>query len=136
MEYLRQDKGNLIRSLCVKYQSIASTCNTTLWWALKIQTEWVIFQSARIHHLGLKAQNIENRIFTFGCFSLKAVYNSFKLQRLLQIAKFLFMYSFTQMNIVFLFSHLPTEIAIFINVCYQMKCFSGDSFSFFRSRFC
>ena len=42
-----------------------------------------------------------------------------------------FMYSFTHTNIVFLFRHLPTEIAIFINVCYQMKCFGGDSFSFF-----
>ena len=28
---------------------------------------------------------------------------------------------------VFLFRHLPTEIVILINVCYQMKCFSGDS---------
>ena len=37
---------------------------------------------------------------------------------------------------VFLFRHLPTEIVILINVCYQMKCFSGDNFSFFRSRFC
>ena len=34
-------------------------------------------------------------------------------------------------NIVFLFRHLPTEIFILINVCYQMGCFSGDSFSFF-----
>ena len=82
------------------------------------------------------SQSFENPIFTFGCFSLKAVYNSCKLQRLLQVAKFLFMYSFTHTNIVFLFRHLPTEIVIFINVCYQMKCFSGDSFSFFRSRFC
>ena len=80
---------------------------------------------------GLKAQKFENPIFTFGCFSLKAIYNSCKLQRLLQVAKSLFMHSFTHTNIVFLFRHLPTEIAIFINVCYQMKCFSGDSFSFF-----
>ena len=56
--------------------------------------------------------------------------------KLLQVAKFLFMYSFTHTNIVCLFKHLPTEIAIFKNVCYQMKCFSGDSFSFFSSRFC
>ena len=61
------------------------------------------------------------------CFSLKAVYNSCKLQRLLQAAKFVFMYSFTTL----LFRPLPTEIAISINVYYQMKCFSGDSFSFF-----
>ena len=46
------------------------------------------------------------------------------------------MYSFTHTNTVFLFKHLPTEIVIFKNVCYQMKCFSGDSFPFFRSRFC
>ena len=50
--------------------------------------------------------------------------------------KFLIMYSFTHTNIVFLLRHLPTEIVIFINVCYQMECFSGDSFSLFRSRFC
>ena len=86
--------------------------------------------------LGLKAQNFENPIFTFGYFPLKAVCNYCKLQRLSQVAKFLIMYSFTHTNIVFLFRHLPTEIVIFINVCYQMKCFSGDSFSFFRSRFC
>ena len=45
--------------------------------------------------------------------------------------QFLFMYSFTHTKIVFLCRHLPTEIFIFINVCYQMKCFNGDSFSFF-----
>ena len=45
------------------------------------------------------------------------------------------MYSFTHTNIVFLFRHLPTEIVIFINVCYQMKCFSGNSFSFLRAGF-
>ena len=47
--------------------------------------------------------------------------------RLLQVAKFLFMYSFTHTNIVFLFRHLPTTIVILINVCYQIKCFSDDS---------
>ena len=41
------------------------------------------------------------------------------------------MYSFTQTNIVFLSRHVVTEIVIFINVCYQMKCFSDDSFFFF-----
>ena len=38
----------------------------------------------------------------------------------------------TKLNVfiyVLLYRHLPTEIVIFINVCYQMKCFSGDSFS-------
>ena len=118
----------------VKSKSIASTSNTTFWWALQTQPEWVIFEPARTHHLSLKAQNLENPIFTFGCFSLKAVCNSCKLRRLLQVAKFLFMYSFTHTNIVFLFRHLPTEIAIFINVCYQMKCFSGDSFSLLQEQ--
>ena len=41
------------------------------------------------------------------------------------------MYCFTHINIVYLFRHLPIEIVIFINVCHQMKCFSGDGFSFF-----
>ena len=68
-------------------------------------------------------------------FSLKAVYNSCKLQGLLEVAKLFFMSSFTHTNIVFLFRDLPTAIVMFINVCYQMKCFSSDSFSFFRSRF-
>ena len=96
----------------------------------------VIFEPPRTYHLGLKAQNFQNPIFTFGFFSLKVVYKSCKLQRLLEVAKFLFIYSFTHTNIVFLFRHLPTEIAIFINAFYQMKCFSGDSLFFFRSRFC
>ena len=115
-------------------QYIASTSNTTFWWALQMQTEWVIFEPARTHHLGLKAQNFENPIFTFGCFSLKAVYNSCKLQRLLQVAKFLVMYSFTHTNIALPFRHLATEIVIFMNVCYQMKCFIADSFSFFEEQ--
>ena len=124
MEILKADKVNLIRSLCVKFQSIVSPSNTTFRWTLQTQAEWVIFEPARTHHLDLKAQNFENPMFTFGCFSLKVVYNSCKLQRLLQVAKFLFMYSFTI---------LPTylhEIVIFINVCYQMKCFSGDMMLF------
>ena len=74
--------------------------------------------------------------FISGCFSLKAVHNSCKFERLLQDAKFLFMFFFTHTNVLFIFRHLPTEIVIFINVCCQMKCFSGASFSLFRSRFC
>ena len=97
-KYLRQDKVNLIRSLCVKSQSIVWTSNTTFWWALQTQTEWVIFKTDRTHHLGLKTQNFGNPIFTSGCFSLKAVYNSCKL-------RFLFMYSFTHTNIVFVFCY-------------------------------
>ena len=126
----------LDQALWVKSQSIASTSNTKFWWALQTQTEWIIFEPARTHHLALKAYNFEKTIFTFGCFSLEVLYNSCKVQRILQVEKLLIMYSFTHTNIVFLFRHLPTEIVIFINVCYQIKCFSGDSFSFFRSRCC
>ena len=126
----------LIRSLYVKSQSIASTSIIKLWWALQAQTEWVIFGPARTHHFVLKAQNFENPILTFECFSLKAEYNSCKLQRILQVAKLLFTYFSTHTNIVFLSRHLPTEIVIYINVCYRMKCFSSDSFFICRSRFC
>ena len=126
----------LIRSVYVKSQSIASTSNRIFWWALQTQTEWVILEPARTHHFSLKAQNFVDPIFTFVCFSLKAVYNSCNLQRLLQVAKFLIIYSFTHTNIAFFFRHLPTEIVIFINIYYQMKCFIGDRFSFFRSKFC
>ena len=79
---------------------------------------------------------------TFECFSLKAVYNSSKLQKLLQVAKFLLMYSFTHTNIVFLFRHLPSEIGILINVCHQIKCsvvivfpFLGEGFANVRPTF-
>ena len=122
-------------SLYIKSQSIASTSNTTCWLALQTQTEWVIFELARTHHLGLKAQNFENPIFTFWCFSLKVIYNSCKLKRRLQVVKFLFKYSFLHTNIVFLFRHLPTEIVIFINICYQMKCFSGEVLPFLGKGF-
>ena len=47
----------------------------------------------------------------------------------------MFIYSFTHSNIFFLFKHLPTEIVIFINVCYQVKHFSGDRFSFLGAGF-
>ena len=66
-----------------------------------MQAERVTFEPARAHHLSLKAQNFENLIYTFVCFSLKAVYNSCKLQRLLQVAKFLFIYSFIHTNNLF-----------------------------------
>ena len=124
-KYLRQDKVILIRSSHDKSQSIAS---------LQSYTEWVIFEPIRTHR-DPQETDLEKPIFSFGCFSLKTVYNSCKLQRLLQVVKFLFMYSFTHTSIAFLFRQLPTEIVIFINFCYQMKCFSGDRLSFFRSRF-
>ena len=81
-------------------------------------------------------RTLRSQYLYLGVFFLKAVWNSCKLQRLLQVNKFLFMYSLTHTNIVYLFKHLPTKIFIFKNVCYQMKCFSGDSVSFFGSRFC
>ena len=123
-----------IRDFYVKFHSVASTSNRTFQWALQTQTEWVNFDPARTPHLGVKVQNSEHPIFTFGCFSLKAVYNSCKLPITLQAEKFLIMYSFNHTNIVILFRQLPTEIAILIEVCYQMRYFSGDAFSFFRNR--
>ena len=56
--------------------------NTTFWWAIHTQTQHVPFAPARTHYLGLKVQNFEKPISTFECFSLKAVYNSHKLQRI------------------------------------------------------
>ena len=70
----------------------------------------VIFEPARTHHLGLKAQNFENPIFKFRYFSLKAVYNSCILRRRLQITKFLFMYSFA-----------PLHHTLFFSVTYLLK---------------
>ena len=94
-------------------QSIVSTGNTTFWWALQTQTDWVIFESART--FGSQGTELwEPDIYIW----VKAVYNSCKLQRLASCKFFLCMYSFTHTNIVFLFRHLPTEIVIFINVCY------------------
>ena len=83
------------------------------------QTIWVS------RHRTLRTQYLHLGVFLWKQYKILASYKDFcKLQ-------FLFMYSFTHTNIVFLFKHLPTEIVIFKNVCYQMKCFSGDSFSFF-----
>ena len=61
----------LIRSLYVKSQPIASTSNPTFWWALQTQTEWVVFESARTHHLGLKVWNFDNPIGNLGDFLWK-----------------------------------------------------------------
>ena len=127
-------------------QSIASTSNATFWWALQTQTqrerererERVIFVPVRAQSLDLEPQNFENPIFTFQCFSLKAVYNYCKLQRPLQVAKFLFMYSFTHTNIVILSRHLPTETVIFINETSVTKwsVLVVIIFPFLRSWFC
>ena len=68
-------------------------------------------------------------------FPLKAVYNSCKLQRLLQVAKFLFMYLFTTLH----FRHLPAEILIFKLSSWFVARWGvsvGIVFPFFRNRFC
>ena len=75
----------------------------------------------------LRTQYLHLGVFLWKQYIILGRYKDYKLQ----VAKILFMYSFTDTKIVFLFRHLPTEIGIFINVCYQMKCFSGDSFPFF-----
>ena len=75
----------------------------------------------------LRTQYLHLGVFLWKQYIILGRYKDYKLQ----VAKILFMYSFTHTNIVFLFRHLPTEIGIFINFCYQMKCFSGDSFPFF-----
>ena len=72
------------------------------------------FWASKNTPFGSQGTELWEPIFTFGCFSLKAVYNSCKLQGPLEAAKFLCMCSFTTL----LFRHLPTEIVNFINVCY------------------
>ena len=97
----------------IKSQLIASTSvHNILMSATKANRVSHFWASQNTPYLGLMAQNFESPIFTFGCFSLKAVYNSCKLQKVLQVAKFLIMCSFTHTNIVFLFRHLPTVIVI------------------------
>ena len=125
-KYVRPDKVSLIKSLYGKFQSIASTSNTTFWWELQTQTEWVS-QNQPEHtiwvprHKTLRTQYLPLGVFFRKQYIILASYKE------LQNAKFLFIYSFT----ILLFRHLPTEIGIFINVCFQMKCFHGDRFSFF-----
>ena len=125
-KYLGQDKVNLIRSLYVKSPSIASTNSTTFWWALQTQTDsqpkhtiWVS------RHRTLRTQYLHLGVFLWKQYKILASYKDFCQLQLL------FMYSFIHDNTFFLFKHLNTEIVIFKNVCYQINCFSGDSFSFF-----
>ena len=128
----RQGKVNLIRSLYVKSHSIASTSSTTFWWALQTQTVWVIFEPARKHHLGFKAQNFENPILTFGCFSLKAVYNSWNYKGFCKLQSFC----------------LCTPLLLYFSDTYLLNLSSSYTFvtswsasvaivfPFFKSRFC
>ena len=84
------------------------------------QTIWVS------RHRTLKAQYLHLGVFLWKKYKVLSSYKDFcKLG-------FLFMHSFAHTNIDFLFKHLSTEIIIFKNVCYWMKCFSDDSFSFFQ----
>ena len=55
----------------------------------------ILMSATDANRVSLKAKNFENPLFTFGCFSSEAIYNSCKLQRLLKVAKFLIMCSFT-----------------------------------------
>ena len=83
------------------------------------QTIWVF------RHRILRTQYLHLGVFLWKQYIILVSYKDFcKLQI------FYFMYSFTTL----LFRHLPTETFIFINVCYQMKCFSGNSFSFFSEK--
>ena len=135
-KYLRQDKVNLIRSLYVKSQCIASTSNTTFWWAVQTQTDWVIFEPAGTHHLCLKAQIFQKTVFTYGRFSLKAVYNSCKLQRLLKVSKFLFMYSFTRSNKVFFSGTYIIKLSSSLTFVTRGSVSVVIVFPFFRCRIC
>ena len=101
----------------VKSPSIASTSSTTFWWALQMQTDWVILEPVRTLFGSLGTELWEPNIYIW-VFFFKNSIKLLQVTRLLQVAKFLFMYSFTHTNIVCFFNHLPTEIAIFKNVCY------------------
>ena len=68
-----------------------------------------------------RAQYLQLVLFLWKQYIILASYKN-----LCRFANFLFIYSFTPL----LFRHLPTEIINLINVYYQVKCFSGDTFSF------
>ena len=126
-KYLGQDKVNLIRSLYVMSPSTASASSTTFWWAQQTQKEshsehTICFS----RHRTLRTQYLHLGVFLWKQYKSLASYKDFcKLQ-------FLFMFSFTHTNTVFLFKHLPTEIVIFKNVSVSVMI----DFLFFRSRFC
>ena len=71
-------------------------------------------------HRTLRTQYLHSAVFLWKQYIILTSYKDF--------CKFLFMYSFTHTNIVFLFKHLPTELVI------KNKCFSDDSFSFFQKQ--
>ena len=92
------------------------------------QPEHVIWVS---RHRTLRTQYLHLGIFLWKQYTILASY-----KELCKLHKSLIMCSFTHTNTVFLFRHLTAKIVIFINVCCQMKGFSSDRFSLFRSKFC
>ena len=99
-KYLRKDKVNSIRTLYVKSQSIASTSSTTFSWAPQTQTEWVIFEPSKTHHLVSRHITLTTQYLHLAVFFWK-IFDSCKLQRFLQATKFFFMFSFTHTNSFF-----------------------------------
>ena len=65
-----------------------------------------------MHDLGLKAQNFENPIFTFGCFSLKAVYQSICTLNAPEILLFKVF-----INVCQLTGEMPIDWSFFFGVC-------------------
>ena len=118
----------LIRYLYVKSQSIASANTATFWRAFQAQTQWVIFEPAsQTHHLGLKAQNFENPIFTFGCFSLKAVYQSICTLNAPEILLFKVFINACQLT-----GEMPIDWSFFFGVCqylYQIEIYLDYQYS-------
>ena len=85
------------RFICKQIESFLSRPEHTIWVS---------------RHRTLRTQYLHLGVFLWKQYKMLASYKDFrKLQ-------FLFMYSFTHTNIVFLFKHLPIEIVIFKNVCY------------------
>ena len=81
-------------------------------------------------HRTLRTQHLPLSVFLWKYYIILASYKDFcKLQSFSLCTPLLTL-------TVFLFRHLLTEIVIFINVCYQIKRFSDDSVSFYRSRYC
>ena len=81
-----QDKVDLIKSLNVKSQSIASTSNTAFWWALQTQTEWVILSQPEhtiwiSRHRTLRTEYLHLGVFLWKHYIILASYKDFcKLQ--------------------------------------------------------
>ena len=110
------DANNLLDQVFVwQVLFTVSTSNTTFWWALQTQTEWVIFESVRTNHWVSRYRTLKTQNLRFGVFLWKQYI-------ILASYKVLFMYCFTHSDIAFLSRHLFTETVIFISACYQMKC--------------